>query len=136
MDSDETLQHPTGATTGCNNTRLTHILHYNIETTSDLLTSRAGLTSVSYLMQALDFKNTVNQVMPTSKSNRAISHADYFSTFMLMMHEGSFRLDHVANIANDNALCQLLDLDNIPKPSSLGGWLRRMGKTTFLRYWH
>jgi len=112
------------------------ILPYSIETTHDLLTSRAGLTSIAHVMQALDLEKTINQVLPKPKSNRAIAHADYFSTLILMMHEGSFQLDHVANIAEDKALCTLLGLENIPKPSSLGGWLRRMGKTPFLKYWH
>jgi hypothetical protein len=53
-----------------------------------------------------------------------------------MMHEGSFQLDHVANIAEDKTLCILLGLEDIPKPSTLGGWLRRMGKIQFLTLWH
>lgn len=113
-----------------------HILTYKIETTNDLLTSRAGLTSITQLIQALKLENTIQNTFDTPKSNRAIPHADYFKTLILMMHEGSFRLDHVSHIADDKALKILLGLKNIPKPSSLGGWLRRMGKIPFLKHWH
>lgn len=112
------------------------ILPYSIETTNDLLTSRAGLTSIAHVMQAIELETTINQAFPQPKSNRAIPHADYFTTLILMMHEGSFKLDHVANIAEDKALCTLLGLENIPKPSTLGGWLRRMGEMQFLKHWH
>lgn len=112
------------------------ILPYSIETTNNLLTSRAGLTTIAHVMQAIELETTINQIFPQPKSNRAIPHADYFSTLILMMHEGSFQLDHVANIAEDKALCTLLGLENIPKPSTLGGWLRRMGEMQFIKYWH
>ena len=112
------------------------ILPYSIETTNDLLTSRAGLTSIAHVMQAVKLEEVVNQTFPKPKSNRAIPHADYFTTLILMMHEGSFQLDHVANIAEDKALCTMLGLEKIPKPSTLGGWLRRMGEMQFLKYWH
>lgn len=86
-------------------------------------------------MQALDLKNTVNQVLPKPKSNRAFPPADYFNTLILMMHEGDFQLDHVSRLADDTALRTLLELENIPKPSSLGGWLRRMGQMQFQKPW-
>ena len=113
-----------------------NILPYSIESTNDLLTSRAGLTTIAHVIQAIDLENTINQTFPKPKSNRAIPHADYFSALILMMHEGSFSLDHVSNIADDRALCTVLGLDKIPKPSTLGAWLRRMGKINFLEHWH
>lgn len=112
------------------------ILPYDIETTSDLLTSRAGLSSVAQLMESLDFNDIVNQAFPKPKSNRAFPQSDYFNTLIIMMHEGSFPLDHVAHIADDKALCTLLGLDNVPKPSSLGAWLHRMGEIDFQPSWH
>ena len=84
------------------------------------MTSRAGLTSIAQLMQALDLENTVNQTLPKSISNRDFPHANYFNTLILMMHEGSFKLDHVKQITDDKALRTLLELKNVPKPSSLG----------------
>jgi hypothetical protein len=88
-------------------------------------------------MQSIDLTDTINTTIPAPESNRAIAHANYFKTLILMMHEGSFHLDHVKNIADDKALCTLLELENIPRPSSLGGWLRRMGgEAKFSDYWH
>ena len=110
-----------------------NILPYSIETTNDLLTSRAGLTSIAHIIQAVGLEKAIYQAFPKPESNRAIPHADYFITLILMMHEGSFSLDHVSNIADDEALCTVLGLDKIPKPSTLGSWLRRMGKIEFLK---
>lgn len=87
-------------------------------------------------MESIDLTETINNSIPAPESNRATPHANYIHTLILMLHEGSFRLDHVKHIADDKALCTLLDLETIPKPSSIGGWLRRMGKEKFLDYWH
>lgn len=45
-----------------------------------------------------------------------------------MLHEGSFHLDDVRHLSDDDALRLVLDLKTIPQASSLGAWLRRMGE--------
>ena len=44
-----------------------------------------------------------------------------------MQHEGCFHLDDVKHLHEDTALTQLLGIEQIPKASALGNWLRRMG---------
>ncbi|PID42550.1 MAG: hypothetical protein CSB48_10075 [Proteobacteria bacterium] len=43
------------------------ILPYSIETAKDLLTSRAGLTSIAQVMQAIELETTVIRLSPAQK---------------------------------------------------------------------
>jgi hypothetical protein len=43
-----------------------------------------------------------------------------------MQHEGSFHLDDVRNLHEEEALMSVLGLKRLPKASALGEWLRRM----------
>jgi hypothetical protein len=45
-----------------------------------------------------------------------------------MQHEGSFHLEDVRHLDQDAALKTVLGLKEIPKATSLGSWLHRMGK--------
>ena len=44
-----------------------------------------------------------------------------------MQHEGSFHLDDIRHIQEDEALRTVLDLNKLPQATTLGDWLRRMG---------
>ena len=47
-----------------------------------------------------------------------------------MQHEGGFHLDDVNHVIDDKALRTVMNLKTIPKASSLGGWLRKMGSNS------
>ena len=44
-----------------------------------------------------------------------------------MQHEGSFHLDDIRHLQDDTALRAVLGLSRLPKATTLGDWLRRMG---------
>lgn len=104
------------------------MLAYKLSTTNDQLTSRAGLLAVAELMASLQLAERVDKYFPQPKSNRGFAASVYVQTFMLMQHEGSFHLDDVRHLTEDDALRSVLNLDTIPQASSLGAWLRRMGR--------
>ena len=104
------------------------ILPYKLETTNDKLTSRAGLLAVAEVMKALQLTERADQLLPQPKSNHGFKPSVYLQTFLLMHHEGSFHLDDVRHLREDDALRTVLDLAAIPQATSLGAWLRRMGK--------
>jgi hypothetical protein len=53
-----------------------------------------------------------------------------------MHHEGSFHLDDVRYLNDDDALRTVLNLIHIPKASTLGNWLRKMGDNSdILKCW-
>lgn len=103
------------------------ILPYKLAITNNKLTSRAGLLAIAQLMESLQLSERIDQLFPQPKSNRGFKPSVFVQTFILMMHEGSFRLDDVRHLSDDQALRSVLDLKTIPQASSLGAWLRRMG---------
>jgi hypothetical protein len=44
-----------------------------------------------------------------------------------MQHEGSFHLDDIRHFRDDEALRTVLTLNKLPKTTTLGDWLRRIG---------
>jgi len=104
-----------------------NILPYKLTTTNDQLTSRAGLLSIAQLMESISLAERVDHFLPLPKSNRGFKPSVFIQTLILMQHEGSFHLDDVRHLHDDVALATVLGLKEIPKASSLGTWLRRMG---------
>ena len=109
------------------NSRLTIILPYKLDTTNDLLTSRAGLLAIGQLMDSLSLAERIDHYFPPPKSNRGYKPSEFIKTLILMQHEGSFHLDEVRHIQDDEALRTVLDLKKLPKATTLGDWLRRVG---------
>lgn len=84
---------------------------------------------IAQLMEQLELSKSIDGYFPTPKSNRGIPASSYLETLILMQHEGSFHLDDVKHLHDDTALMQVLGIEQIPKASALGNWLRRMGNT-------
>jgi hypothetical protein len=104
-----------------------NIVPHAIKTTNDLLTSQAGITALAEIMQHLNLAELIDQHFPLGKSNRAFKPSVFIETFIIMQHQGNFRLCNVKILENDQVLKTLLGLKNIPKETSLGEWLRRNG---------
>ena len=103
------------------------ILPYKLDTTNDLLTSRAGLLATGQLMDTLSLAERIDKHFPQPKSNRGYKPSEFIKTLILMQHEGSFHLDEVRHIKDDEALRTVLDLKKLPQATTIGDWLRRMG---------
>ena len=105
-----------------------NILPYQLKTTQDLLTSRAGLLCVAELMNSLGLSDCINQHFPGPKSNRSFQESTFVNAMMLMFHEGSRCLDDLRHIRDDHALRVLLGLSQVPESDTLGDWLLRLGQ--------
>ncbi len=103
------------------------MLAYKLDTTNDLLTSRAGLLAVGELMESLELAQRIDKHFPLPNSNRGCPPSVFIQTLLLMHHEGSFHLDDVRHLRDDEALREVLDLETLPSATTLGDWLRRMG---------
>ncbi len=103
------------------------ILPYKLDTTNDLLTSRAGLLAIAQLMDSLSLAERIDQHFPLPQSNRGYKPSEFIKALILMQHEGSFHLDDIRHLQDDEALRTVLDLNHLPKATTLGDWLRRMG---------
>ena len=78
-------------------------------------------------MDSLKLSERIDRHFPLPNSNRGFLPSRFFKTLILMQHEGSFQLDDVRNIDKDKGLCAVLNLKQLPKATTIGDWLRRMG---------
>lgn len=108
-------------------TKANEMLPYKLDTTNDLLTSRAGLLCIAQVMDQLKLESLINQHFPLPKSNRGFNPSVFIQTLILMQHEGSFHLDEVRHLSEDLALRKILALKKIPKANTIGDWLRKTG---------
>jgi len=104
------------------------MIPYELATTNDLLTSRAGLITIAQLMNSIGFSQLVDQHFPQPKSNRGFKASLFVNAMILMLHEGGSCLDDLRYIREDQALCRLLGIKQIPQSDSMGDWLRRVGE--------
>ena len=117
-------------------TRLVIILAYKLTSTNDKLTSRAGLLVIAQLMKSIQLAETIDQHFAQPKSNRGFKPSLFLQTLILMHHEGSFHLDDVRHLSNDDALKTVLDIKCIPQACTLGNFLRKMGNSDdILKSW-
>jgi hypothetical protein len=105
-----------------------NIIPYELATTNDLLTSRAGLITIAQLMKSIGFSQIVDLHFPQPNSNRGFKPSLFVNSTILMLHEGGACLDDLRYIREDKALCRLLGIKKIPEADSMGDWLRRIGQ--------
>ena len=106
-----------------------NILPFELESTNDLLTSRAGLVCVAELMKSLNFFDLVDQHFPAPGSNRGFKPSVFVNSLVLMLHDGGECLDDLRHVRDDSALRQLLGLKTVPQASSMGGLVASLGAT-------
>jgi len=75
----------------------------------------------------LSLAERIDHHFPRPKSNRGYRPSEFIKILILMQHEGSFHLDDICHIQDDDALRTVLGLNKLPKATTLGDWLRRMG---------
>jgi len=105
-----------------------NILPFELATTNDLLTSRAGLVCVAELMKSLGFSRLVDQHFPIPGSNRGFKASVFVNSLVLMLHDGGECLDDLRHLRGDTALRDLLEFKSVPQSDSTGDWLRRQGQ--------
>jgi hypothetical protein len=84
-------------------------------------------------MSSLGLAERIDQHFPLPNSNRGFRPSEFIKTFILMQHEGSFHLEDIRHIQDDEALRTVLDLNRLPQATTLGDWLRRMGSQPQIR---
>jgi hypothetical protein len=104
-------------------------LPFQLETTNDLLTSRAGIVCIAELMKSLNFSEVIDSHFPVPGSNRAFKPSVFVNSLVLMLHDGGECLDDLRHLRDDAALRMLLGLKKVPQADSTGNWLRRLGQS-------
>jgi hypothetical protein len=75
-------------------------------------------------MDSLCLAERIDRHVPQPKSNRGYKPSEFIKTLILMQHEGSFQLDDIRHLQDDEALRSVLDLNRLPPATTLGDWLR------------
>ncbi|MEB3734267.1 hypothetical protein ULF88_19585 [Halopseudomonas pachastrellae] len=66
-------------------------------------------------MDSLNLTERIDQHFPQPKSNRGYQPSEFIKALILMQHEGSFHLDDIRHIRDDEALCTVLELEKLPR---------------------
>jgi len=102
------------------------VLPFKLESTSEQLTSHAGLALFGEFCAAMKLSEQVNCHLPAPGSAKGFRPSVYVQLLVVMLHGDGRSLEDIRMLANDDGLPPLLDI-TIPSADATGNWLRRMG---------
>lgn len=104
------------------------ILPYKLESSKELITSRAGILPLAELLSKINLPGAIDKLLGAQKSNRSYKHSDFIISYILSLHMGAQSLSDISLVANDSVLRELLSMKNVPCSSAIGKWFKRVGK--------
>lgn len=105
-----------------------NVLPFKLEITKDKVTPRSGLAIYAEFLRAFGIQRLIEDWMPLPGSNRGKKAWQFIEPLMLIIYGGGRHIEDIRGIRDDKALRELIELEDIPSPSTFGDWLRRMGK--------
>jgi hypothetical protein len=105
-----------------------NVLPFKMEMTDEKLTAHAGLVVAHEFHLALGLDRLVNSELPKPRSGRGYHASEFVLPLVLLLQGGGRDLEDIAVIADDRALREAACLTRVPAESTLGDWLRRVGK--------
>lgn len=104
------------------------ILPVKLEMGGDKVTARSGLVFLYEHMLSLGAVEEVKGRFPCPGSGRGYGAEKYVVSLVLMLHGGGRSLEDLREIESDMVLRELSGLKEMPRPCTVGDWLRRMGE--------
>ena len=95
------------------------ILEFDLTTTSEKLTPRAGTIILGEYIKGLGLEKLCNLNLPLPLSHRGYNPFEFIYPLVLMLHSGGRVVDDVKEIKIDKALKQSLNIKNIPTASAI-----------------
>ena len=108
-------------------------LDFQLEETSDTLTSKSGLTIIQETALALAVVADIKSCLPAAGSNRGYQPDEYVMPLALMLCGGGRSLEDIREIALDQGLRKLCDFERMPSSDAIGSWLRQPGLASGLK---
>jgi hypothetical protein len=102
-------------------------LRFKLGITKEEITPRSGLSVYAEFLRGFGIKELIDRHMPLPGSNRGYRAWQYIEPIMMMLYGGGRHIDDLREIVNDKALRRLIGLKDIPSPSTVGDWVKRMG---------
>lgn len=103
------------------------VLPFKLETTAEDLTAYGGLSLLSEFNEGLGLSGLVKSHLPKPGSNRGLSPSVFVNALVLMLQGGGASLEDLRELERESGLRKLLGQDLLPKPCTVGDWLRRLG---------
>lgn len=103
------------------------VLPFKLEMTSEDLTAHGGLSLLSEFNEGLGLGALVDSHLPAPGSNRGLSPSVFVDALVLMFQGGGTSLEDLRDLGRESGLRALLGQTQLPHPSTVGDWLRRMG---------
>lgn len=103
------------------------ILEFDLTTTFEKLTPRAGTIILGEYIKGLGLEKLCNLNLPLPLNHRGYNPFEFIYPLVLMLHSGGRVLDDIKEIKIDKALKQGLNIKNIPTASAITKWLKRTG---------
>ena len=104
------------------------ILPFRIERSDEPLVARGGLVLPYEMAKALRLPEVIDRELPSPGSGRGYRPSHFVMPLVLMMHGGGKKLEDLREIKGEVSLRKLLGMKELPASSTVGDWLRRMGK--------
>jgi Transposase DDE domain group 1 len=108
-------------------------LDFQLESTPDTITSRAGLALFQETALVLGVKKCIRENLPGPGSNRGIKPHEYVLPLVMMLCGGGRALEDIREIQTDDGLRRLCRYDRLPGADAIGEWLRRPGNLKGLK---
>lgn len=103
------------------------ILDFDLMTTNEKLTPRAGTIILGEYIKGLGLEKLCNLNLPLPLNHKGYNPFEFIYPLILMLHSGGRVIDDIREIKLDCALKQSLNIKNIPTPSAIIKWLKRYG---------
>jgi len=104
------------------------VLPVKVEMGDEQVTGRSGLVLLYEHMLSLGVMEEVKERFPFPGSGRGYGAERYVVPLVLMLHGGGRSLEDLREIESDMVLREMAGLEEMPRPCTVGDWLRRKGE--------
>ena len=100
-------------------------LDFQLESTSDTITSRAGLALFQEAALVLGVRRSIKENLPAPGSGHGFQPQEYVLPLVLMLCGGGRTMEDIREIETDEGLKQLCGFARLPGADAIGQWLRK-----------
>jgi hypothetical protein len=103
------------------------VLPFKLKRSRERITARSGLALFAEFFTAMGVEALIDRHMPGPGSGRGFKATSYIKPLSMMLYGGGEAIEDVREVREDS-LRGVLGLGEVPSPSAIGDWLRRMGQ--------
>lgn len=104
------------------------VLPIKIERTDEPLIARGGLILPYECAWALKLPALIDKELPDPGSGHSYKPSVFVMPLVVMLHGGGKKLEDLREIREEEALREVLQIEEFPASCTMGDWLRRMGE--------